>query len=406
MRFGLQSLRQLFFKNATTLGSPDPWLLESLIGRASASGVAVNPLSAMGVSTVFACVNAVSRSMSSVPLQLYRRKDGGGRELAIDHPLFYLTHDAPNEETTSASFRRAMQANATLRNSAYAEIVRDGMMRVVEINPIENKDIYPFRDEVTKELSYMLDGKRVTKEKILHIKGLTFDGASGADPISVARDAIGLAVALQDHAAKYFKNSVSPSMIFVSPNNLTTLQLNTIREELIRKSQGSENSHVPMVLHSGTKPEILSRPDNQKGQFHESKVYQDKCICQVFGVPQIKAGITDAAHFNNVEQENQNYVTDTLLSWAVEWEQSMNQRLLGPRERGRYFFKFELGGLLRADAVARAQALRTQLECGIITRNEWRELEDRNPVEGGDNFVVSQNLQLLDSSGKPMPKPE
>jgi HK97 family phage portal protein len=389
----------------TTLTNPDPWLVETLISRASASGVRVNPLTALGVPTVFACVNAISRSISSIPIQLYRRRPDGGRDLAVDHPLYTLLHDAPNEDMTSADFRRAVQANATLRNSGYALIIRDGMGTVVELQPIANHDIYPFYATEDAPLQYMLKGVPVAKERILHIRGLTLNGISGLDAVLMTKDAIGLAIALQDHASRYFPNASSPSLFLTTPGNLSKDQLELIREELLARSAGGANAHRPMVLSNGTTASAVSAPDNQKGQFLEAKIYQDKCICQSFGVPQIKAGITDAAHYNNVEQENQNYITDTLMPWAVQWEQAMNQRLLTQRERGRYFFKFQLSGLLRADAVSRATYYEKMLQNGIFTRNEVRQLEDRNAVEGGDNFVISQNVQLLDSTGAPMPKP-
>ena len=96
----------------TTLSKPDDWLVKALLGSATASGVKVSPITALSVPTVFACVNAVSRSMSSIPLKLYRRTANGGKEVAVDHPLYALIHDAPNPEMTSADFRRAVQANA------------------------------------------------------------------------------------------------------------------------------------------------------------------------------------------------------------------------------------------------------------------------------------------------------
>ena len=121
---------------------------------------------------------------------------------------------------------------------------------------------------------------------------------------------------------------------------------------------------------------------------------------------QIKAGITDAAHYNNVEQENQNYVTDTLMSWAAQWEQTLNQKLLNPRERKKYFFEFSIDGLLRGDIASRYQAYQLAIQNGIMSRNEVRTYENLNPVEGGDRFVISQNVQLLDEAGMPLPPAE
>ncbi len=358
----------------------------------------------MSVPTVCACVNARSRSMASIPLKFYKRTPNGGKEVAYDHPLYYLLHDAPNDEMTSADFRRAMFSQSALRNASYASIVRDGMGRVRELYPIPNHEMQLDRDPTTKKLIYRVNGVVVDSSKILHIRGLTFDGVVGADAISHARDAIGLAIALQDHAARYFPNSINPSMMFGMEGWLKPDQIKAIQDEIMKRA-GLRGAHEPMVLQGGVKPIEVNRGDNQKGQFVEARKMQDKAICQIFGVPQSKAGIMDDAHYNNVEESNASFITDTLLPDAVQFEQALNQKLLGPIEKGKYFFEFEFGGLLRGKVVERAQAQKTWIETGVKTRNEVRISEGMNPVEGGDTFVISQNVQLLDDSGNLVAKP-
>lgn len=388
-----------------TLADPSSWMRE-LFGKATASGVSVTPLSAAGVPTVFACMNAVSRSLSSIPLDLYRRLPDGGKRLATEHPLYPILHDAPNPEMTSASFRRAVQANATLRNSGYAMIVRNGFGEVVELYPIKNADIQPHRDADDAPLYYLVKGSRVEPSSIIHIKGATFDGVCGFDMVSAARESIGLAIALLEHGAKYFPNASSPSMTIEFPQNLSPEQLKKFAEEFDKSHTGPANTWKRMFLWNGAKlSNARTQVNNEQAQFIESKKYQDKAICQLFGVPQIKAGITDAAHFNNVEQENKNFITDTLMAWAVEWEQTLNQRLLSARERKNYFFEFDFDDLTRGDITARYAALQIALQNGIKSRNEARREENLNPVEGGDLFSISQNVQLLDEKGLPRPEP-
>ena len=363
----------------------------------------MTPLAALGVPTVFACVNAVSRSIASIPLKLYRRLPNGGKEVASDHPLYSLLHDAPNSEMTSADFRRAVQANATLRNSGYALIVRNGMREVAELRPIDNKDICPERD-AAGVLYYKLKETRVDPSNILHIKGLTLNGISGLDTISTVREAIGLAVALQEHGARFFANASTPSIGIEIAQSMSPDQLKKWGEAW-DAANGGKNQHKRSILFGGAKFATIPQGDNEKSQFLQAKIYQDKCIAQTYGVPQIKAGITDAAHFNNVEQENLSYVKDTLASWCAQWEQSLNQKLLTPAERVVYYFEFALEGLLRGDSAARATFYKTLIECGVMTRNEAREKENMNPEPGLDRFLISQNTQLLDSSGNPVPRP-
>lgn len=390
----------------STLANPNEWLKEMLRGAATASGMSVNPLTAMGVPTVFACVNAVSRSLSSIPLDLYKRTEDGGKEIVKEGDRLFYLHDlvrnAPNSEMTSSSFRRAIQANATLRNSGYAMITRNGMGEITEIYPIPNRDIKPHRDTDDGPLYYLVKGMPVAKEKILHIKGITFDGVCGFDAVSVAKESIGLAIALQDHGAKYFPNAATPSMTIEFPNNLSPAQLKDFAKEFDANHSGPANKWKRMFLWGGAKLSNQAQVSNQNAQFIEAKIYQDKAICQTFGVPQVKAGVLEKAHYNNVEQENKNYVTDCLMPWAVEWEQVLNAKLLSPKDRRRYFFEFDFDDLTRADIQARYDAHVKALQNGIKSRDEVRREENLNPVNGGDLFTISQNVQLLDKNGLPI----
>ena len=370
------------------------------MGAATAAGVSVTPLSALGVPTVYACVNAVSRSISSIPLKLYRRKVGGGKEVATDHRLYTLLHDAPNPDMTSARFRRTMQANATLRNNAYALIVRNGLGEVIELWPIPNGDIKADVNAAGR-LQYKIKEEVYDSRRILHLSGLTLNGVDGLDLVGSAREAIGLAVALQDHGARYFSNASTPSLGIEIPQAMTPDQLKKFAESWDTANTG-KNRHKRSILFGGAKFASIPQTNNEQSQFIQAKIYQDKCIAQIFGVPQIKAGITDAAHFNNVEQENLNYSKDTLAGWCKEWEQALNQKLLTEKERTELFFEFSLDGLLRGDAAARAAFYQSAIQNGWMTRNEARELENLNPADGLDQFVMSQNVQLLDASGAPV----
>ena len=387
-----------------SLQSAQEWYINGLMGAATAAGVTVTPLAALGVSTVYACVNARSRSIASLPIKLYRKLPSGGKEVAMDHPLYSIVHDEPNPEMTSASFRRAVEANATLRNAGYALIVRDGMRQVIELRPIANCDISPKRDDATGALYYDLKGERVEPNRILHIGGLTLNGISGIDTISVGRESIGLAIALQDHGSRFFANASTPSMGIEIPNPMSPEKLKEFADAWDKANTG-KNQHKRSILWGGAKFASVPQGNNEQSQFLEAKIYQDKCIAQIYGVPQIKAGITDAAHFNNVEQENQNYVTDTLMSCCVQWEQEMNRKLLTPEQRKTYYFKFLLNGLLRGDTKSRFEGYQLGIQNGIMCRNEARDLEDLNPIEGGDQFIIPMNMQLLDAKGQPVPVP-
>lgn len=382
----------------TTLASPAEWLVRELLRSMAKSGIAVTPLRALGVSTVFSCVNAISRSLSTFPLKLHRRLPNGRTVEARDHPLYALLSEEPNEEMTSASMVRAVQANATLRNAGYALIVRNGMNEVVEIYPIEPADIKVGRNSTTKRLEYEVAGKRVDQSSLLCVVGLTFNGVLPPDMLSIARECVGLAIALQDNASVFFGNGSRPGGVLEHPASLSEEAQERLRKQIEDKHKGTDKAYQFLILEEGLKLST-QREENNSAQFLESRVYQDKAVARHFGIQQHKVGILDNAHFNNVEQENINYVTDTMLPWVVQWEQELNRKLLSKEERASgLFFRLHVDGLLRGDSKTRSESLQIQRRMGIISQNEWRRLEDMDPAEGGDVYLVDQALQPVGST--------
>ena len=163
------------------------------------TGKNVNAYTAMQCVTVYACIKILSETISSLPLILYRRLQNGGKERAIDHPLYKILHLMPNSEMTTMEYVESSQAHLGLRGNAYSEIQRDKGGRVAALWPIHPDRVYPFRD-TDKKVKYKIklpDNKEITlgQDKILHLRGLSSDGIMGLSPIEYNKQTIGLALA-------------------------------------------------------------------------------------------------------------------------------------------------------------------------------------------------------------------
>lgn len=402
MRFLGKDFKIPFFKNAasTTLASPDEWLINALIGRMAASGVVVSPLRALGVSTVYACVNAVAKSIATLPVCVYEYIEGGSQPVP-GHPYNDLLMSQPNDEMTGSNLRRAVQANATLRQSGYALIVRNGLGEVVELYPIPPCDIQVTRPVFNGPLRFQVQGRDVPLESLLVIHGLTFDGVVGVSSLAVARDLIGLAISLQDNASTFFGNGSRPGGVLEHPASLTDEAQQRLRKQIEDKLKGADKAHSLLILEEGLKY-VAQRTDNSDSQFLESRTYQDKAIARHFGIPQSKVGILDDAHYNNVEQENIGYVVDCLQPWVTEWEQQLNLKLFTREDRKRYFFKFNLSVLTRGDAKTRYAAYGSARQWGWLCVDEIRELEGLNPLPNGAGKIYLQPVNMQDAELEPV----
>lgn len=408
MRVFGRNLRLPWVRNSETSGleNPSEWFVRMLIRQMALSGVNVTPLRALGVATVYACVNVTARTMSTLPVKLMRSLPEGGSVPAPEHPLYSMIKDEPNEDMTSSAFRRAVQANATLRKAGYALINRNGLGEVAELVPIEFCDIQEVQLVPNGPIVYKLNDREVSKRDLLIITGLTFNGICGMDMLSIAKECIGLAVALQDNASRFFGNGSRPGGTLEHPLTLSQEAQDRLREQIEAKVKGPDNAWNLMILEEGLKY-VAQRSDNESSQFNESRIYQDKAIARHFCIPQHKVGILDNAKFNNVEQENTSFVSDAMLPWVTQWEQEMNRKLLTLEERRLgYGFKFNMEGLLRGDIATRYAAYGVGRQWGWLCADEVREKEDLNPLPDGKGKIYLQPANMVPAGTPPPAEPK
>jgi HK97 family phage portal protein len=382
----------------------------------SSSGKRVTERSAMQMTAVYCCVRILSEAVASLPLHLYRYTDNGGKEKALDHPLYVLLHDEPNPEMTSFVFRETLMTHLLLFGNAYSQIIRNGKGEVVALYPLMPDRMRVDRDEhgrlYYEYTVYDADdvsgrkgtdeaGKivRLTPSDVLHIPGLGFDGLVGYSPIAMAKNAIGLAMATEEFGSKFFANGAAPSGVLEYPG--TIKDPSRVRESWQATFGGSGNSNRVAVLEEGMKYTPISISPEQ-AQFLETRKFQIDEIARIFRIPPHMIGDLEKSSFNNIEQQSLEFVKYTLDPWVSRWEQSMVRALLTKDEKKRYFFKFNVDGLLRGDYESRMNGYATARQNGWMSANDIRELEnlDRIPAEeGGDLYLINGNMTKLQDAG-------
>ncbi|HAR47653.1 MAG TPA: phage portal protein [Firmicutes bacterium] len=376
----------------------------------SSAGKNVNERSAMQMTAVYSCVRILAEAVAGLPLHLYRYKEDGGKERAIDNNLYHLLHDEPNKEMSSFIFRETLMTHLLLWGNAYAQIIRNGKGEVVALYPLMPNKMQVDRDE-NGELYYIytrssdeaktMEGVIVylTPRDVLHIPGLGFDGLVGYSPIAMAKNAIGLAIATEEYGAKFFANGAAPSGVLEHPG--TIKDPSRLRENWNSTFGGSANSGKVAVLEEGMKYTPISISPEQ-AQFLETRKFQIDEIARIFRVPPHMVGDLEKSSFSNIEQQSLEFVKYTLDPWVIRWEQSLSRALLNEDEKRKYFFKFNLEGLLRGDYESRMSGYAVARQNGWMSANDIRELEnmDKIPAEdGGDLYLINGNMLPLNKAG-------
>lgn len=376
----------------------------------STSGKAVTERSAMQMTAVYSCVRILAEAIAGLPLHLYTYKDDGGKEKAIGHPLYLLLHDEPNPEMSSFVFRETLMTHLLLWGNAYAQIIRNGKGEVVALYPLMPNRMSVDRDS-SGQLFYsyqmnntdaptMQTGTVILKPSdVLHIPGLGFDGLVGYSPIAMAKNAIGLAIATEEYGAKFFANGATPGGLLEYPG--TVKDPDRVRDSWNKGFSGSQNAGKVAILEEGMKYTPISIAPEQ-AQFLETRKFQINEIARIFRVPPHMIGDLEKSSFSNIEQQSLEFVKYTLDPWVVRWEQSLSRALFTPDEKKRYFFKFNVEGLLRGDYQSRMNGYATARQNGWMSANDIRELEnlDRIPAEdGGDLYLINGNMLPLIHAG-------
>lgn len=374
------------------------------------SGKAVTERSAMQMTAVYSCVRILAEAVAGLPLHLYRYTDSGGKEKALDHPLYLLLHDEPNPEMSSFVFRETLMTHLLLWGNAYAQVIRNGKNEIVALYPLMPNKMSVDRDENGKlYYTYYRGQDEAIRNKefavtlqpsdVLHIPGLGFDGLVGYSPIAMAKNAIGLAIATEEYGAKFFANGAAPSGVLEHPG--TIKDPTKVREAWMSQFGGSANSGKVAVLEEGMKYTPISISPEQ-AQFLETRKFQINEIARIFRVPPHMVGDLEKSSFSNIEQQSLEFVKYTLEPWLVRWEQSMTRALISQSDKSRYFIKFNVDGLLRGDYQSRMNGYATARQNGWMSANDIRELEnlDRIPAEdGGDLYLINGNMTKLADAG-------
>ena len=409
--------RQLLqVRDTSSLDFPENWLLQAVLGRiASSTGLTVTPLRMMGIATTFACIRVLSKTMASLPLQLFKGDGQGGRILAMDHPLYSICHDAPNQEMTAFTFLSTMEGHLSLRQNAYAEILRDVDGDPVGLYPMDPNEVRLTRVLGKLVYTYIPNSSKFTTHDVLHLVGYSRNALVGIDHSYNLQEVFALAIALQDNAAKFFGNGSRPVGVLEHPASLSAEAQMRLRDQLEQSTSG-KNAYRMMVLEEGLKYQA-TRSENKDSQFQEAREYQDLQICRVFGVPPHKAGITHSQPRANVEEENLSFVADVIRPECVLWESALNMKLLNEEERGQgYHFEFQMDALLCGALPTRYAAYAVGRTGGWLSVNDVRRMERMNPVKDGDGRMQPLNYGPLGAlppvsgkvgaDGKPVAAPQ
>ena len=353
----------------------------------------VSPDLAMKLSAVYACVYVLSSSVAQLPLHV-KRKSGDKVDTVKDHPAYYLLHDSPNAWQTSYKLREYAQSSVLLYGNAYIHIVRDKNGEVVSLESLEPWKVQLLKNGSRHVYAYYGDDKTMSlsPDDVLHIKSLGPSIKTGKSVIQTHAETIGLGLDARKFASGFFGGNARPAGILSVKTPLNSNAWENFKkmwQTAQEKLRSEENKTILLPAELDYKALTVSPVDTEL--LSMMKLNRSE-IAGIFNVPAHMINDLEKATFSNISEQTIQFIRFSVMPWVVNWEQELNRKIFTEAERkAGYFVKFNLSGIMRGTAGERATFYHAAITDGWMSRNEARQLEDMNPVDGLDEMLVSVN---------------
>lgn len=358
-------------------------------GNSTKSAARVNWKTALQITTAFACARVIADGLAQVPFKLYRDLPNGGKAPASDHPLYNLLYSKPNDWQTSFEFREQIALHLVFCGDAIVWKNKLGS-KIFELLAYEPNSVTIKRDgwklnyEVTTD-----NGNRipVPADEIWHIRGPSWNGWQGLEAVKLAREALGLALATEEHSARMFSNGARVGGILTTEGTPKSEDRKEMRETWQQTYGGVANAFKTALLWGGLKYQPLAM-QNDQAQLIEQRRFQIEEICRFARVLPLMIGHADKTQtFASAEQMFLAHLVHTLGPWYARLEQSADANLLTDKEREQgLYFKFMPQALMRGAHKDRAEYFAKALGSGgspaWMTQDEVRGLDELNPQGG------------------------
>lgn len=371
----------------------------------SSSGVRVNHKNALGYPAMWRGINLICDGTRKLGLHLYRKKSDGGRERFTEHAAYRLVRRKPNEFMTAGVFRQVLTFHAVLYGNGYAAIIRDGFAAPRELLILDPTTTVPV--VAGGKLWYVANIRgelvKLEAENVLHLRRLSRDGINGLDLAEVFKETLGLGLAARKFGSRFFKNGAKASGILMIPGHIKKEAQENLLAKWSSMATKLTEEHKVALIQDGAKYQQLTISPEQ-GQFLQTRLFENREVSLILGVPPHKLGDTSRTSYNSLEQEERAWLFDGLDPWLVMWEEECGDKLLTEEEKEseQFYFRFNREEALQMSFRERMEGISKGFATGLFTVNDQLRMEDRPTIGAeGDIRFRPANLVPLDFQQAP-----
>lgn len=351
------------------------------------SGVAVSQSTAMACSAVYACVGFIAETLATLPVDVVQRY--GTARYGRPKPAWLLEPN-PITRLDWIGFAQQVVTSLLLDGNAFVGVVRmPGERTPASLWPLDPRRV-TIEQERNGSLIYRLDGNVLPSADVMHVRGITMPGQiRGLSPVEQARQSIGRTMAAEKYASSMFANMATPGAVISVDKDLGSEEAKDIARRWDAAHAGTDKAFRTAVFGSGAKVSTITLTPEQV-QMIETMRWGVLDIARIFRVPPYILDPTVTSTWGSgVAEQNIQVKQYTLTHWAARLQNLVTALLYDTYLDSSYTARLDFRGFLKADPVKQAQYLETKMRCRALTPNEWRALDDENPLPNGDSTLNS-----------------
>ena len=380
--------RQFGVVNNLRLVWPQDWYQ---LGRDAPGAVAPE----LTFPAVFRAIDMISNDIARMPMRHWRWEDGRRSEVEDSWECGRL--DKPNEYQTGFDLMKGLVSAQLLRGNGYLYALRNRRWQVDTLHGLfpDYVSVYRtgpdyFYQVSANELAEIDTARMVPARAMFHHRMAHFnDPLIGVTPMIAAAVSSQAGLAILRQSMRFFQRMARPSGLLQTAKALDRGKAEQIKERFQRIFAGEEGAGDVAVLEEGLQWQALTMTAVDSDLINQLR-YTVEDVARVYGVPLFMLGDLTKATYSSAEQLAQLYLNQCLSAHmkALEWRFS---QFFGMNVR-REFLAFDTDELLRAELRTRIEALSRGVQGGILTPNEARRVDGRDPVEGGDQIFMQQQM--------------
>ena len=359
-------------------------------GATTKNGTAVSSSSAKTLSAFYNGITILCNDYAKLP-KFVIKKEGDARKKDTSHPLNKLIDQRPSPLMSAFNYDSIMMQCAILKGNAYSEIVRNAAGKVISREYINEVDTPVTVKKFDGKLYYEFDNRILEAKDIEHVIGFTENGITGVGVVTYAAKSLGVALSSQEFAEEYYASRGIGMAVVTSSKEIKNEAKIRYGDAIQARLNSSANYKVSVIDEAGSFQHIKLTP--QESMFLETNKLAVQEVARWLNIPPHKLKDTENSNYSNMESQNIDHVSNSLLPWSIKFRQEKNYKLFTDAEKNRgYQIKHNTNSLLEADKKTQATFLSTMIYAGVYTRNEVRNLFDLNELDGLSDPLTAVNM--------------